>query len=265
MTTRNDPWPEGTPAWADAIVPDRHQAREFYSRVLGWGFTDESPAEMGYYTQGVVDGRVVAGFGEAPAEGAPFPPAWLTYLAVDRIEPVVQRAADAGATVLMPLMEVGDFGRMAVLADPTGAVFGLWQAGTHSGAQLCNEPGSITWNEVMTRDLDRAKDFYAAVFGYRYGDMSGDGFRYATLNLGDQPVGGIGQLPDDTPADVPAHWLTYFKVRDVDEAVQRVGELGGQVLQEPWDTEFGRMALVSGPAGEAFSVMADPPQQATRS
>jgi uncharacterized protein len=256
MTTRNEAWPEGTPAWADAMFPDRQQARRFYSGVLGWDFSEESPAEMGYYTQAMVDGRIVAGFGEGSGEGMP-PPAWTTYIAVDDVDRVVQRATDAGANVVMPAMAVADFGRLAVLADPTGAVFGLWESGSHTGAQLCNEPGSVTWNEVMTRDWDSAKDFYAKVFGYSYDDMSGDGYSYATLDLDGRPVGGIGKMTEDYPADVPPHWMTYFKVEDADAAVAKVRELGGQVRQEPFDTPFGRMAVVVGPAGEAFSLMAD--------
>jgi uncharacterized protein len=264
MTTRNEPWPEGTPAWVDAMLPDRRQARRFYSGVLGWDFAEESPAEMGYYTQALVDGRTVAGFGEGSGEGMP-PPAWTTYIAVDDVDRVVQRATEAGATVFMPAMDVADFGRLAVLADPTGAVFGLWQSGTHTGAQLCNEPGSVTWNEVMTRDWEKAKDFYSTVFGYTYGDMSGDGHQYATLNLNGQTVGGIGGIGGDMPAEIPPHWMTYFKVTDVDAAVEKVRELGGQVQQEPFDTPFGRMTVVTGPAGEMFSMMADNEQSRARS
>jgi hypothetical protein len=160
----------------------------------------------------------------------------------------------------MPAMEVGEYGKLAVFANSTGAVFGLWQSGTHTGAELCNEPGSITWNEVMTRDWERAKEFYGTVFGYEFRDISGDGFQYATLDLDGRPVGGIGRLPDEVPAEVPAHWMTYFKVADADAAVATVRELGGQVLREAFDTPFGRMATVAGPAGERFSLMADTEQ-----
>lgn len=253
MTTRNEAWPEGTPAWADAMFPDRHQARRFYTAVLGWQYAEESPAEMGYYTNALVDGRAVAGFGE----GTDFPPAWTTYLAADDVDRVVQRASEAGATVLMPAMAVADYGKFAVLSDPTGAVLGLWESGTHTGAELTNEPGAMTWNEVMTRDWEKAKEFYGTVFGYTFGDMSGEGFQYATLDLNGQPVGGIGRLPDDLPADIPPHWMTYFKVEDTDAAIATVQEMGGQVRQEPFDTPYGRIAIVAGPAGEVFSLMAD--------
>jgi predicted enzyme related to lactoylglutathione lyase len=261
MTTRNEPWPEGTPAWADLMVPDRHQARAFYGGLLGWDFSDEAPAEMGYYTQALKDGRNVAGFGEMTAEGGP-PPVWTTYLAVDQLEPVVERATDAGATVLMPPMDVADNGRLAVLADPTGAVFGLWQSGTHTGAMIADEPGTMTWNEVMSRDWEKAKEFYGAVFGFTFGDMSGEGFQYATLDLDGRPVGGIGELPEEMPADIPAHWMTYFAVDDADAAVARVRELGGEVRMEPQDTPYGRMAVVAGPAGEVFSLMGPAPSPA---
>lgn len=260
MTTRHEPWPQGTPAWADLMVPDRHKAREFYGAVLGWDFTDEAPAEMGHYSQGQVEGHSAAGIGENTGPDAP-PPAWTTYLAVDDVDAVVEKATGAGANVLMPAMDVGDNGRLAVLADPTGAVFGLWQSGTHTGAEVANVPGSMTWNEVMTRDWERAKEFYGAVFGYSFGDMSSEEFQYATIDLDGRPVGGIGQMPAAMPAEVPPHWMTYFMVDDADEAVEKAKKLGGQVRMEPRDTEYGRMVTLAGPAGEVFSLMGQVPQQ----
>jgi predicted enzyme related to lactoylglutathione lyase len=259
MTTRDEPWPQGTPAWVDLMVPDRQRAREFYGTVLGWDFTDEAPAEMGHYAQALVEGRTAAGVGERSGPDAP-PPAWTTYLAVDDVDSVVERATAAGATVLAPAMDVGDNGRLAVLADPTGAVVGLWQSGTHTGVQIANVPGTIAWNEVMTRDYERAQEFYGAVFGYTFGDMSTEDFTYATIALDGHPVGGIGRMPADMPAEVPPHWMTYFMVDDADAAVARATQLGGQVRVEPRDTEFGRMVVLAGPFGEVFSLMGRTPE-----
>jgi len=261
MTTRDTPWPEGTPAWVDITVPDRQRAMDFYGPVLGWDF-QVGPPEAGFYTQASVEGRPVAAIGEPqPGEDAT-PPAWLTYLAADELEPVVERAQRAGGAVLAPPFDVLTFGRMAVLADPTGAVFALWQAGTHTGYRLANEPGSVTWNEALTRDVDAAKAFYAAVFGYALGDLSSAGARYATIDLDGRPVGGVGSLPDGAPDEAPAHWLTYFLVTDADATVAAAQQLGGALADGPQDTEFGRMAVLTGPFGERFAIMGQMEQAA---
>jgi predicted enzyme related to lactoylglutathione lyase len=152
-------------------------------------------------------------------------------------------------------MDVMDLGRMAVLADPTGAVVGLWQSGLHTGVDVANEPGALIWNELMTRDFTAAKEFYGAVFPYTFGDMSGPGFTYATIDLDGRPVGGVGELGPETPADVPPAWSTYFAVSDTDAAAARAVELGGQVASAPADSPYGRIAVLRGPAGETFAVM----------
>ena len=119
---------------------------------------------------------------------------------------------------------------MAIAADITGAAFGIWQARAHTGVGLANAPGALTWNEHLSRDFEGAKAFYAAVFGYEYGDMSSDGFSYATLLLDGHEVGGIGAYPDGTPADIPAAWSTYFGTADTDSQVAAVTNNGGSVV-----------------------------------
>ena len=120
---------------------------------------------------------------------------------------------------------------MAVAADPGGAVFGVWQARSHTGIGVANEPGSLTWNENMSRNFDGNKAFYQAVFGYTFGDLSSEGFRYATLDLDGRPVGGIGELGPDFPAEAQPNWAAYFAVADSDAAAARADELGGIVVR----------------------------------
>jgi uncharacterized protein len=158
--------------------------------------------------------------------------------------------------VFMPAMDVMQAGRMAVVADSTGAAFGLWQAGDHKGAGIVNEPGALTWNECMTRDYDGARKFYAEVFDYQYDDVGDGDFSYSVLHLGGSPVGGIGELGADMPPDVPPHWMAYFAVADTDDTVTRAGELGAQVRMGPQDTPYGRLAVLQGPQGEIFAVIA---------
>ncbi|NMM16577.1 MAG: VOC family protein [Cellulomonas sp.] len=251
MSIHTDPWPEGTPAWVDLMVPDRHVAQAFYGPLLGWEF-DEGRPETGYYSTARRGGRAAAGVGELmPGSRA----GWTTYLAVDDVDATAKRVTAAGGTLLAEPMDVMDLGRMAVLADPTGAIVGLWQSGLHTGADVVNEPGAQIWNELMTRDFAAAKKFYGAVFPYTFGDMSGPGFTYATLDLDGRPVGGIGELGAETPADEQPAWSTYFAVSDTDAATARAVELGGQVVSPPADSPYGRLAVLRGPSGETFALM----------
>jgi uncharacterized protein len=258
MVTRDTAWPPGTPCWADLSADDLGRARAFYSGLLGWNIPP-GPPEMGGYSIADVAGRAVAGIG--PKMGAPDAPvAWTTHLATDDADESAARITAAGGQLLMEPFDVMDIGRMAIAADPAGAVFGLWQGGSFTGARLANEPGAMIWNEQLSRDLDGSKVFYQAVFGYGYGDMSGDGFRYATVELDGAVVGGIGELGDDQPADAPAHWSAYFAVADADAAISSVVRLGGRVIAPAWDSPYGRMAIVSDDQGGVFSVMAAAPQ-----
>jgi uncharacterized protein len=256
VTVRDTAWPAGTPCWVDLMVPDAAKAKAFYGALFGWEFRDQGP-ESGNYNLCFVDGRQAAGLGQSdPEEG--IPAVWTTYLATEDVTATLAAATAAGGKVIAEPMEVMTQGTMALLADPTGAVFGLWQAAEHTGAQIANVPGSFTWNENLSRDFPAAKEFYGAVFGYGFDDMSADGFTYAVLTVGGEPVGGIGELPDGVPVEVPANWSTYFQVADVDATVGTIRELGGTVLSEPQDTAWGRMSQVLDNQGAPFIVITPP-------
>jgi hypothetical protein len=152
-------------------------------------------------------------------------------------------------------MDVMDAGRMFVATDPGGAIFGVWQARAHTGVQLANEPGSLTWSENMSHDYEANKAFYAEVFGYQFGDISAEGFKYWTLDLDGRPVGGIGEISADQPGETQPYWGTYFAVSDTDAAVDRAVELGGSVVGPAWDSPYGRMAVVSDDQGAIFALM----------
>jgi predicted enzyme related to lactoylglutathione lyase len=256
MVQRDTAWPAGTPCWVDLGADDVGRATAFYELLLGWD-TQAGPPESGGYVMCELGGRPVAGIG--PKMGpAGATPAWTTYLASDDVDATMAKVAPAGGQVLAAPFDVMDVGRMSVAADPGGAVFGVWQPGTHTGLRLANEPGSVCWNENMSRRFEANKAFYHAVFGYDYDDLSSADFRYAAFRTTGDPMGGIGDLGQLAPPEVPAHWRTYFGVSDTDAVVEQAVKLGGRIVAPPWDTPYGRMALLADDQSAAFAIMSVP-------
>ncbi len=259
MPTRTRPWPTGVPCWVDLTVTDVPAAQEFYSAVLGWTFAADT-TDSGYVI-GQVDGRAAAGIGPIPQAGVPA--AWTLYLAADDADGTATAVTDAGGTMLLPPGDVGPLGRMFVAADPTGAVFGVWQQTGMIGSELQDEPGAFVWDDAQLRDVEAGKRFYADVFGFRYaplGPEAGDGppdYETFTVPGDDRVAGGIGGL-EGTPPGTPSHWLAYFMVADTDAAVQAVGDRGGTVLMAPESTPFGRIAVVVDPFGAPFGLHSAP-------
>lgn len=249
----------GTPSWVDLASPDLEGSKRFYAGLFGWEAKDAGPVEeTGGYAMFTLKGRNVAGLG--PVQDESQPPAWSTYVATDDADAAAARVTEAGGDVLFGPIDVMDAGRMAVFAHPAGGLIGTWQAGTHTGAALVNEPGALNWNELQTRDVEGAKAFYAAVFGWQPDDQEFGGMTYTMFNVGDIPVAGAMPTPSQVPDEVPAFWLSYFTVEDCDVAVARVQELGGSVLGPPHTLEgVGRFAVVADPHGAIFGVIAGEP------
>jgi predicted enzyme related to lactoylglutathione lyase len=241
----------GTPSWVDIGVPDMDAAVAFYGALFGWEFT-EGTEETGGYRQAVLGGKRIAGFGQQMNPGPPF---WATYIATDDADAVAAKVEAAGGHVIVPPMDVFDFGRMAVFTDDTGAFFSVWQAGTHPGAELVNEPGTLTWNELNTRNADEAKAFYGAVFGWTSETSESPMMTYTEWYLDGSQIGGMMHMGPQFPPEVPNNWLVYFAVDDTDAAVAKVTELGGAVLMQPIDIDPGRFAVVSDNAGAPFAVI----------
>lgn len=256
MTVRHAPWPNGAPAWVSLTVDDIGAATGFYGDLLGWDFDERSTPDGRVYLDALRDGELSAGLGQAPAE-MEGPAYWTTFLATDDVDATVRRATEAGASVVVPPDDVDRAGRLAVINDPLGAVVGLWQAREHTGAHVTGVPGAMAWNETLTTDVAAAKAFYATVFGYTYTDMSGPGFAYASFAVGGRTAGGIGTLGEHEAGAGP-HWLVYLEVTDVDGALDVVRTHGGTALREPWDSPFGRVAVLAGPAHEVFAIMSRP-------
>jgi uncharacterized protein len=256
VVTRDTRWPAGTPCWVDVSVDDVPKAIAFYRALFGWDIQLGGP-EVGGYSIAHKDGRIVAAI--SPKMGQPdAPSAWTTYLASDDVDATAAKIKGAGGQVLAGPMDVMEEGRMAVAMDPAGAVFGLWQGQKTTGLGVANEPGALSWNEHLSWDFDGSKAFYQAVFGYGDQDMSGDGFKYATLTVDGHEVGGIGEYPEGTSAETPAAWGVYFAVTGTDAALAKVTELGGRVVQPPRDSPYGRIAVVADNHGAVFSVITLP-------
>lgn len=249
MSIRTSPWPAGVPCWTDLVTPDVEAAQRFYAAVMGWDFAGTGE-EYGGYVIAQVRGAAAAGIGPVPEGGQP---AWTLYLASDDADATATAVRDHGGTMLVAPGDVGPLGRMFLAADPTGAVFGVWQAGSHIGASLVNEPGGLSWEDLRSPDPDKAREFYVEVFGYRTDRLEMAGPDYTTFSLPDErtPLGGMGGL---FGADAP-HWLVYFAVTDTEAAAAAGERGGGQVLAAPFATPFGVMATIADPAGAVFQVV----------
>jgi predicted enzyme related to lactoylglutathione lyase len=246
----------GTPSWVDLGTPDIEASASFYGGLFGWDVPESENAEQtGGYRQAMLGGKPVAGMMPLMQEGQP--PAWATYVAVDDADATAAKVKDAGGQVMAEPMDVMDLGRMAIFVDPGGAVFGIWQAGSFQGAGIRGEAGAIGWNELNTRDPDRAKEFYGSVFGWGHADEESPRVgTYSVWKVGEAMVGGMLDIDAaGIPAEVPPHWLVYFMVEDTDAAVETVKSGGGDVRMEPIDIPVGRFAVVADPFGAVFAVM----------
>lgn len=263
----------GVPSWVDTSHPDPDAVLGFYSGLFGWEFENVMPeGSGGKYFIGRIRGGDVAGVGSLP-EGAPPMATWNTYIWVDSADETATKAQRAGGSVLMEPFDVMDAGRMAVIADPEGAAFCVWQAKTHRGAGVVNEHGSLNFNSLATRDVEAAKAFYATVFGWGtlalptgvlwtlpgYGDHleeKSPGLRERVAQMGG-PEGFIDvvaalQPIAPTDSETPAHWGVTFGVDDADAIVAKVPQLGGTVVAGPFDAPWTRMAVIKDPQGATF-------------
>lgn len=251
MSIRTAPWPAGVPCWADLAVPDVDAATAFYATVLGWEF-ENTGEDFGGYVIGARRGAAAAGIGPLQEGGQA---AWTLYVASDDVDATAAAVTEHGGTVLLAPDEVGKLGRMFIGADPTGAVFGVWQSGSHIGAGIVNEPGGLTWGDLRSSDPDAAIAFYAAVFGYTTQGLeaAGPDYRMFALAGEETPLGGMGGMMGQE--GIPSHWLVYFGVADTPEAVAAAEQAGGGVMLRDLNTPYGRMAALTDPAGAAFWVV----------
>jgi uncharacterized protein len=269
-----DGYPPGVPCWVDTNQPDPDAAADFYGGLFGWQLEDAMPAGSdGKYLVARIRGRDVAAI-SPPFQGAPPMVVWNTYVWVDSVDEATAKVRDAGGQVVVGPFDVMESGRIAGFADPEGAVFFVWQAKEHKGSQVVNEHGSVNFNGLNTRDVEGAKAFYGAVFGWEtlelgpgnamwrlagYGDHLEErtpGLREGMAEMGAPPgfedvVAALNLIADDQ-SDVPPHWSVTFAVDDADAAAARASELGAELIVPPMDAPWVRMTVIRDPQGATF-------------
>jgi predicted enzyme related to lactoylglutathione lyase len=246
----------GTFCWVELSTTDQEAAKSFYGALLGWQADDRPVGDEGYvYSMMQVGGDNVAAIATQPDQQreAGVPPLWNSYVSVEDADASAARAGELGATVHAPPFDVMDVGRMAVIQDPQGAFFMLWQPKAHFGASLVNAPGALVWNELNSPDLDASSAFYSQLFGWTIAPFEGSPEPYLSIKVGEANNGGIRPL---TPPGTPPHWLAYFGVEEIDAALAQVKELGGNVLAGPIDIQIAKIGIVQDPQGAVFALYA---------
>jgi predicted enzyme related to lactoylglutathione lyase len=245
--------PPGTISWTDLSTTDPAGAKEFYAGLFGWEYDDRPVGDEGTYSMAQLGGRSAAALsGQRPDEAQQgIPPHWNVYVTVEDVDASTAKVTEAGGQVFAGPFDVFDAGRMAVIADPSGAVLCLWQAGTNIGAEVVNAPGALSWADTATTDAPAAQAFYAAVLGWRFETMS-EAPPYWVIFNGERSQGGM-TVP---PPGVPSNWFPYFGVAAIEETLERAEASGGKPFMGPIEVpNGGRFALIQDPQGAAFGVL----------
>jgi uncharacterized protein len=241
----------GTFCWTDLATSDPDRARRFYAELFGWEPEDMPVPGGSVYTMLRREGRDAAAL-YAAREGQPT--AWLPYVSVEDADAATARAVELGASAFQEPFDVMEAGRMAVLQDPTGGVFALWQPGRHFGAAVVNAPGAFSLSQLNTSDPDAASAFYGELFGWQVRPAPVEDVDYRGVYVGDALNAAIMQMPAGSPG--PSHWLVYFGSADADADARRIPELGGAVVVPPTDVPGGRFLVAQDPPGAYFGLFA---------
>ena len=247
----------GTFSWADLGAHDPPVAERFYTSLFGWTARHDrfGPGEDDVYVMLQKDGRDVAALYrmDEAQRSQGIPSAWLSYVTVDDAARAAEKARELGGTVVSDAFDVMDYGKMALIADPGGALLALWEPGAHIGAGVRDEAGALCWHELATGDTARAGQFYGGLFGWTAEPFEGSEMPYTLFMNGGEQAGGMYALTPEI--DMPPSWMPYFATDDADETARRAEELGGTVLMGPQDISIGRFALLRDPQGGMFYVI----------
>ncbi len=246
----------GTFCWPELATGDPAGARSFYTALFGWSVNERDLGGGEFYYMLQHQGESVGAFYRMPddqkAQGVP--PHWMSYVSVADVDQIAAKVETLGGQLLAAPFDVFDAGRMAVAQDPLRATFALWQARKHPGAGVVNETGSMCWNELMTRDVERCKTFYTQLVGWKAEPWPGP-VEYTVFKAGETMAGGMMAITPEM-GDVPPHWMIYFAVDDCDRSAGKAKELGGRVLHGPTDIPgVGRFAVLMDPQGAVFSII----------
>jgi predicted enzyme related to lactoylglutathione lyase len=253
----------GSFCWVELGTTDAGAAKNFYKELFGWDYEDESMGPAGVYTIIKLNGKDVGGLYQLSSEMLQqgVPPHWLSYISVTNADDATAQAIAAGGSATKDPFDVGPNGRMAIIQDPTGPVFAVWQAKGHPGAGVYRETGALCWNELGTTDSQKAGDFYTTLFGWETEVLSGP-MEYTVFKNDGQGIAGMYQItPEMGP--IPPHWMVYFAVSDCDATVQKASQSGGGVIHPAEDIPgIGRFAILRDPASAVFAVIKPVPPQA---
>ncbi|TML36335.1 MAG: VOC family protein [Actinobacteria bacterium] len=243
----------GTFSWADVATTDQQAAKGFYSGLFGWQAEDMPMGDGAAYSMMRLNGKDVAAVAPQPQQQreAGVPPAWNSYVTVESADAAAEKAGQLGATVHAPPFDVMEVGRMAVIQDPQGAFFMVWEPKQMIGAGLVNAPGALAWNELATPDVDGAAAFYGELFGWTTDPFEGSPQRYLIIKNRDHGNGGIRDLTENEPMP---YWLVYFGIAGIDGGLSKAEELGGSNLAGPMDIGIAKIGIVQDPQGAVFAI-----------
>jgi uncharacterized protein len=249
----------GTFSWAELATSDSEAGKKFYGGLFGWTFDDAPAGPDMIYSMAKLSGQTPGALYKMGKEMAGVPPHWLSYVTVADVDATAKKAVAAGGKLMKEPFDVMTFGRMAVITDPTGATFAIWQAKEHIGATVKSEPGSLAWNELYTTNVDAAGKFYVQTFDWQTQAMDMGPMGTYTLFIpkgaekSDHAGGMMGMPPNMKGA--PSNWLTYFATADVDASTKKAGELGGKTMMPPTDIpNVGRFSILQDPQGAVFAL-----------
>jgi hypothetical protein len=261
MGTRESYAP-GTFSWVELATSDGEAAKRFYGELFGWDYDDRDMGGGATYAMATRDGHHVGALYQSDQA----PPHWNSYITVKSADDTARHVADTGGEVISEAFDVFDAGRMAVLKDPQGAVFSVWEPKEHIGAGLVNEPGALTWNDLMTSDVQGAVKFYSDLFGWEAAAVTPEGrpedehadpqeAERVSIRNEERLNGGIAKLPEGM-GEAPPHWIVYFSVEDADAAARKIDELGGKIVVGPLEVPAGKLAMAQDPQGALFGIVA---------
>jgi len=250
----------GTFCWVELGTTDQTGAKSFYATLFGWVPVDSPMGPNEYYTMFKLNGGdAAAAYTMRPEERSVVPPHWNLYIAVDSADDSARLASELGGKLLASPFDVMTFGRMAVIQDPAGAVFCIWQSKDHRGTTVTGENSTLCWADLSTSDPDRAKQFYEGLFGWKIGPVEHYPPDYLVIKSGEKPIGGIPPAAYRN-RQIPPHWMLFFQVGDADALAATTKELGGAVHLAPTSMGAARLSVLADPQGAAFSIIQPPPR-----